>query len=74
MSARTTNDDIYEAIDKLRREIKQDVKELKEENEKTFLQIKVFESEIYPLKRFVYGIIGICGVALITAMMALVLR
>lgn len=63
MAVKKTNEDLYEII-----------MELKKELDETYLRIKVFEAEIFPLKRFVYGLISIAGAALVTALMAVVLK
>lgn len=58
-----TNEDLYEVI-----------MELKKELDETYLRIKVFEAEIFPLKKFVYGLLSVAGAALVTAMMAVLLK
>lgn len=58
-----TNKDLYEVLMELRKEL-----------DETYLRIKVFEAEIFPLKRFVYGLIAIAGAGFITALMAVVMK
>lgn len=58
-----SNQDLYEVLLELRKEI-----------DETYLRIKVFEAEITPIKRFVYGLIAIAGASLMTALMALLLK
>ena len=63
MTMKKTNEDLYEVI-----------MELKKELDETYLRIKVFEAEIFPLKKFVYGLLSVAGAALVTAMMAVLLK
>jgi hypothetical protein len=63
MNKQPSNQDLYEVLMELRKEL-----------DETYLRIKVFEAEMFPLKRFVYGLISIAGAALVTAMMAVVLK
>ena len=63
MTMKKTNEDLYEVI-----------MELKKELDETYLAIRVFEAEICPLKKFVYGLLSVAGAALVTAMMAVLLK
>jgi hypothetical protein len=69
-----SNYEIYQAINELRQELVQRDEMLEDKVDKTYLRIQVFEAEIFPIKRFVYGLITIAGAALVTAMMAVVLK
>jgi hypothetical protein len=69
-----TNKDIYEQLDKLRRELQDDSDKLADKIDKTYVRIAQFETEVAPLKRFVYGIVAICMAGLLTALLALVLK
>jgi hypothetical protein len=74
MKQQPSNSEIYQAINELRQELVQRDEMLEDKVDKTYLRIQVFEAEIFPIKRFVYGLITIAGAALVTAMMAVVLR
>jgi len=63
MVVKKTNEDLYEVI-----------MELKKELDETYLRIKVYEAEIMPLKRFIYGFIATAGAAFVTAIMAVLLK
>ena len=69
-----SNSEIYQAVNELRQELVQRDEMLEDKVDKTYLRIQVFEAEIFPIKRFVYGLITIAGAALVTAMMAVVLK
>lgn len=68
-----SNLEIYQAINELRKELVARDEQLEDKVDKTYLRIQVFESEVAPLKKFVYGLITIAGAALVTALMGLVL-
>jgi hypothetical protein len=74
MKQQPSNAEIYTAVNELRQELVQRDEMLEDKVDKTYLRIQVFEAEIFPIKRFVYGLITIAGAALVTAMMAVVLR
>jgi len=74
MKNQPSNQEIYTAVNELRQELVQRDEMLEDKVDKTYLRIQVFEAEIFPIKRFVYGLITIAGAALVTAMMAVVLR
>jgi hypothetical protein len=74
MKQQPSNQEIYTAVNELRQELVQRDEMLEDKVDKTYLRIQVFEAEIFPIKRFVYGLITIAGAALVTAMMAVVLR
>lgn len=69
-----TNLEIYQALNELRKELVARDELLEDKVDKTYLRIQVFESEVQPLKRFVYGLIAIAGGALLTALMGLLLK
>jgi hypothetical protein len=69
-----TNQDIYEAINDLRKELVTRDEMLEDKVDKTYLRIAVYEASIDPIRRFVFGLIAIAGAAFITALMALVLK
>ena len=78
MTPRTNNHEIsnleiYQAVNELRKELVERDELLEEKVDKTYLRIQVFEAEVQPLKKFVYGLITIAGAALLTALMGLVL-
>ena len=58
-----SNQDLYEVLMELRKEL-----------DETYLRIKVYEAEIMPLKKFVYGLVSIAGASFITAIMAVLLK
>jgi hypothetical protein len=74
MKQQPSNAEIYTAVNELRQELVQRDEMLEDKVDKTYLRIQVFEAEIFPIKRFVYGLITIAGAALVTAMMAVVLK
>jgi len=74
MKQQPSNQEIYTAVNELRQELVQRDEMLEDKVDKTYLRIQVFEAEIFPIKRFVYGLITIAGAALVTAMMAVVLK
>lgn len=69
-----SNLEIYQAVDELRKELVQRDELLEEKVDRTYLRIQVFESEVQPLKKFVYGLISIAGGALLLALLGLVLN
>lgn len=69
-----TNSEIYEAINELRKELVARDEQLEDKVDNTYLRIKIYEAEIMPIKKFVYGLVAIAGAGLITAMMAVVLK
>lgn len=69
-----TNLEIYTAINELRKELVCRDEELEKKVDSTYLRIQVYEAQITPLIKFVYGLITIAGAALITALMGLVLK
>lgn len=76
MAKRTdiTNSDLYEAINELRKELVTRDEELEKKVDSTYLRIQVYEAQVEPLKKFVYGLITIAGAALVTALLGLVLK
>lgn len=62
------------AINELRKELVARDEQLADKVDSTYLRIKIFEAEIFPLKRFVYGLIAIAGGAFVTALMGLLLK
>ena len=69
-----TNLEIYTAINELRKELVTRDEDLENKVDRTYLRIQVYEAQIEPIKRFVFGLITIAGAAFITALMALVLK
>lgn len=69
-----TNQEIYQAINELRKELVLRDEMLEDKVDKTYLRIAVYEASIDPIRRFVFGLIAIAGAAFITALMALVLK
>ena len=63
MKQQPSNQDLYEVLMELRKEL-----------DETYLRIKVYEAEIMPLKRFIYGFIATAGAAFVTALMAVLLK
>lgn len=68
---RPTNTDIYVELHELRKELVERDEQLEDKIDKTYLRIQQYEADIYPIKRFVYGLIAITGGALITAIIGL---
>jgi hypothetical protein len=58
-----TNQDLYEILMDLRKEL-----------DETYLRIKIYEAEVGPLKRLLYGFVAIAGAAFVTSLMRLILR
>jgi len=69
-----TNEDIYQALNELRKELILRDEMLEDKVDKTYLRIQVFEATTEPLKRFVYGLIALAGAGFITALMGVVLK
>lgn len=69
-----TNSEIYTAINELRQELVQRDEALEDKVDNTYLRIKIYEAEILPIKKFVYGLVAVAGAGLVTAMMAVVLK
>jgi hypothetical protein len=69
-----SNAEIYTAINELRKELVTRDEDLENKVDRTYLRIQVYEAQIEPIKRFVFGLITIAGAAFITALMALVLK
>ncbi len=74
MKQQPTNLEIYKAINELRQELVQRDEALEDKVDNTYLRIKIYEAEIGPLKRLMYGFIAIAGAAFVTAMMRLLLK
>lgn len=70
---RPTNSDIYIQVNELRKELVERDEELEKKIDATYLRVKQYEADIYPIKRFVYGLIAITGGALVTAVIGLVI-
>jgi hypothetical protein len=69
-----TNSQIYEAVNELRKELVARDEQLEEKVDNTYLRIKVYEAQIDPIRKFVFGLIAIAGAALATALLGLVLK
>lgn len=69
-----TNEDIYQALNELRKELVTRDEQLEQKVDQTYLRIQVFEATTEPLKRFVYGLIALAGAGFITALMGVVLK
>lgn len=69
-----TNSEIYEAINELRKELVMRDEELEKKVDNTYLRIQVYEANIEPLKRFVYGLIATTGAAFIAVIMGLLTK
>ena len=69
-----TNLEIYQALNELRKELVARDELLEDKVDRTYLRIQVFESEVQPLKKFVYGLIALAGAGFITALMGVVLK
>lgn len=69
-----TNEDIYQALNELRKELVTRDEQLEQKVDQTYLRIQVFEATTEPLKRFVYGLIALAGAGFITALMGAVLK
>lgn len=67
-----TNTDIYKELQVIRKEIRDREEHLEDKIDQTYLRIAVFEAKIKPLEKFVYGVAGLVGGALITAVIGLV--
>ncbi len=68
-----TNLEIYQALNELRKELVDRDEQLEEKIDRTYLKIQVFEAEVAPLKKFVFGLISIAGAALVTALIGLLI-
>jgi len=69
-----TNQEIYTAINELRKELVTRDEMLEDKVDKTYLRIAVYEASIDPIRRFVFGLIAVAGAAFITALMGVVLK
>lgn len=71
MANKPTNTDIYLELHELRKELVDRDEALERKIDETYLRIKQYEADIYPIKRFVYGMIAVAGGALLTAVIGL---
>lgn len=74
MKQQPSNQEIYTAINDLRQELVKRDEQLEDKVDNTYLRIKIYEAEILPIKKFVYGLVAVAGAGLVTAMMAVVLK
>jgi len=74
MKQQPTNEDIYQALNELRKELVLRDEMLEDKVDKTYLRIAVYEASIDPIRRFVFGLIAIAGAGFITALMGVVLK
>lgn len=68
---RYTNGDLYKEIYDLKMELIKRDEHLEDKIDRTYLRIQQYEADIYPIKRFVYGLVAITGGALVTAVIGL---
>lgn len=69
-----TNQDIYAKLDILRRELSEDAQKLEDKIDRTYLRLAEYERDMLPLRKIVYGLVGVILAGFITAMLALVLK
>ena len=74
MKQQPTNEDIYQALNELRKELVLRDEMREDKVDKTYLRIAVYEASIDPIRRFVFGLIAIAGAGFITALMGVVLK
>jgi len=74
MKQQPSNAEIYTAVNELRQELVQRDEQLEDKVDNTYLRIKIYEAEIMPLKRFIYGLIATAGAAFVAAMMKVILK
>ena len=74
MKQQPTNEDIYQALNELRKELVLRDEMLEDKVDKTYLRIAVYEASIDPIRRFVFGLIALAGAGFITALMGVVLK
>ena len=74
MTNQPSNQKIYEAVNELRKELVMRDEELEKKVDNTYLRIQVYEAQIEPIRKFVFGLITVAGAAFITALMALVTK
>jgi hypothetical protein len=74
MKQQPSNQEIYTAINELRKELVLRDEMLEDKVDKTYLRIAVYEASIDPIRRFVFGLIAVAGAAFITALMGVVLK
>ena len=74
MKNQPSNSEIYQAINELRKELVTRDEALEDKVDNTYLRIKIYEAEIGPIKRLMYGFIAIAGAAFVTALMRLILK
>lgn len=67
-----TNEELHDEIRDLKNDMLIRDGALHDKLDKTYLRIQVFEAEIRPLRKFIYGLIAIAGGALLTAIIGLV--
>jgi len=74
MTNQPSNQKIYEAVNELRKELVMRDEQLEQKVDDTYLRIQVYEANIEPLKRFVYGLIATTGAAFVAVIMKLVTK
>jgi hypothetical protein len=74
MTSQPSNQKIYEAVNELRKELVMRDEQLEQKVDDTYLRIQVYEANIEPLKRFVYGLIATTGAAFVAVIMKLVTK
>lgn len=81
MPKQPTNTDIYVALNELRKELVDRDEQLEQKIDRTYLRIQVFEAEMggiekeyEPIKKLVYGLVGISLAAFLTAVLGLIVK
>jgi hypothetical protein len=65
---------VYELVDQTRKELSDKIERVNEKLEEQYVTRKEFEAEIAPIKRVVYGALGVILTAVITGVVALVIN
>lgn len=63
-------EEVYKLINEMRKELKADFESLEEKSEKIYVKVEAFD----PVRKLVYGIVGIVLSAVFLAIVGLVLR
>lgn len=62
-------EEVYKIVEEMRRELKDDFEKLEEKADKIYVKVEAFD----PVRKIVYGLVGIVLTAVLTALVGLVL-
>jgi hypothetical protein len=74
MAQQTTNDKIYQAVDKTRLEINGRIDHLENKIDSNYVTREEFVAQINPIRAIAYGLVGIVMLSVVGAILSLVLK